>query len=135
MPSDEPITLSATMASIFGTIIASAQAIAPVAVAAAAGASIYSLTRGTPDVPRLPEAPPIPAIPEATPKALPGAIAPEQAADITKPIATIPETARATEAALALRRRQGRASTLLTGPSGLYSTTATASPVKTFLGA
>ena len=131
MPSDE---LTALTASIIGTVIASAQAVAPIAAAAAAGASIYSLTQGAPKPPKMPELPALPALPAPT-AALPGAVAPEQAADITKPIATGQETARASQAALSLRRRQGRSATLLTGPSGLYSNTATASPVKTFLGA
>ena len=130
MPSDEPISLTALGSSILGTIIASASAVAPVAAAAAAGASIYSLTQGAPKPPSLPEVPTI-----STPAATPGpTAAPPTAPDLTKPTPTVAESARAQEAALSLRRRQGRASTILTGPSGLYSSSSTASPLKTLLG-
>jgi len=130
MPSDEPISLTALGSSILGTIIASASAIAPIATAAAAGASIYSLTQGTPKPPSLPEIP----APAATPTAASPTAAAPTAPDLTKPTPTVAESVRAQESALALRRRQGRASTILTGTSGLYSSGSTSSPLKNLLG-
>jgi len=129
MPSDEPISLTALGSSILGTIIAGGSALAPIAAAAAAGASIYSLTQGAPKPPSLPEIPAPVAAPTA---ASPTATSPTTP-DLTKPTPTVAESARAQESALALRRRQGRASTILTGPSGLYSNTS-ASPLKNLLG-
>lgn len=117
MPSDEPTTLALITA---------------IATTAAAGASIgstvYSLTQGAPKAPSLPE---IPAPPTATP-ATPGAAPPTPAPDLAKPTPTLEETGRTEAAALALRQRRGRASTILTGPGGLF--TPPGSGVKTLLG-
>ena len=116
MESVDPITILA----VLGTA----------ATLASAGASVYSLTRGTPEAPSLPEIP--------APVAAPTAASPTAAApttpDLTKPTPTVAESARAQESALALRRRQGRASTILTGTSGLYSSGSTSSPLKNLLG-
>ena len=97
------------------------------AAVTAAGASVYSLTQGSPKPPSLPEIPSAAAPPTEAPKT---AAAPTTS-DLTKPTPTVAESVRAQESALALRRRQGRASTILTGPSGLYSS---GSSLKNLLG-
>ena len=99
------------------------------ASATAVGTSIYSLTQGAPKPPSLPEIP----APATPPTEAPKTAAAPTTPDLTKPTPTVAESARAQESALALRRRQGRASTILTGPSGLYSNTS-ASPLKNLLG-
>ena len=100
------------------------------ASATAVGTSIYSLTRGTTEAPSPPEIP----APAATPTAASPTAAAPTTPDLTKPTPTVAESARAQESALALRRRQGRASTILTGTSGLYSSGSTSSPLKNLLG-
>ena len=101
--------------------------IAAVAAATSVGTSIYSMTQGTPG-PDIPTGPPTP-----PPLSEGKSTAPEQAADLTKPIATEAEATRETQDALSLRSRRGRAYTILSGPSGLYTAPAR-SGVKSLLG-
>jgi len=112
MDSDDPITLSAIAASV--AITASATQM---------GMSIYQMTRGTPgpDIPTV-EAPAIPkltveapAIPKLTVEA------PQITVPTVEPIATAKETGQTTAQALALKQRRGRAASILSGPSGLYT--------------
>lgn len=102
MDSDDPITLSAIAASV--AITASATQM---------GMSIYQMTRGTPgpDIPTV-EAP---AIPKLTVEA------PQITVPTVEPIATAKETGQTTAQALALKQRRGRAASILSGPSGLYT--------------
>ena len=103
--------------------------ITAVAAAASASYSGYQMAQGAPG-PKVPTPPQMPEIPKILAPQV--AATPEQVAPIT---GTTEEARRASASALALRQRRGRASTLLTGPSGTFASPSAPSGLSTILGA